>query len=301
MRAVWSFSTRPFRSYYKDLWASEKHHLLAWVLSVETARRHYPDTALVTDSNGARLLVDGLGLPFASVSTALDALPELRQEWFNLGKLYAYRSQTAPFVHIDSDVFLWRRLPPWIEKARVFGQNPERVSVDGASFYRPEACTEAIRSSGGWLAEEWSWYLASGGDEAVNCGVVGGRDVGFIAHYADLAIQTIEHPRNQAAWSLLEANVADGCLVEQFLLSACLAYHRGRTASPFCDVRVRYLFRSFPGALDERRAARLGFTHLINGAKKNPTLMERLENRVRQEHPRFYERCLACGAGGAAS
>jgi hypothetical protein len=90
MRAVWSFWTKPFHAYYKGNWASEKHHLLAWVLSVETARKHYPVTALITDDDGARLLVDGLGLQFTCVSTALNALPNLEHEWFNLGKLYAY-------------------------------------------------------------------------------------------------------------------------------------------------------------------------------------------------------------------
>jgi hypothetical protein len=291
MRAVWSFWTKPYRAYYKGNWASEKHHLLAWVLSVETARRHYPITTLITDDDGARLLVDDIGLNFTCVSTQLNELPNVEQEWFNLGKLYAYRAQTAPFVHIDNDVFLWKPLPSWTESVPVFAQNPERLSLDGASVYRPEACAAAIRSEG-WLPEEWAWYLAAGGDEAVNCGVLGGSDVSFLAYYADMAINAIEHPRNHAPWARLDAKVADGILVEQYFLSACLSYHRERVDSPYKNIRIQYLFDSFASAFDEAQAAILGYTHLIGGAKRNRRLTERLETRVRQDYRDHYKRCL---------
>ena len=74
MQAVWSFWTRPFAGRCGIPWPSEKHHLLSWILSVETARKHYPQTALVTDEEGADLLVDQLGLEFTHVSTELTAL-----------------------------------------------------------------------------------------------------------------------------------------------------------------------------------------------------------------------------------
>ena len=51
------------------------------------ARRHYPTTCLVTDDEGARLLIDGLRLPFARVSTALNALRDEDPEWWALGKI----------------------------------------------------------------------------------------------------------------------------------------------------------------------------------------------------------------------
>ena len=291
MRAVWSFWTKPFHAFYGGLWSSEKHHLLAWVLSVETARKHYPDTSLFTDDRGARVLVDALRLPFTELSTELGRVADNGHEWFNLGKLYAYRAQTAPFVHVDYDVFLWKRLPVWAETAAMFAQSPEWLP-GMQPFYRPDACTQAIRSTGGWLPEEWHWYLSIGGNVAVNCGILGGRDVAFLSYYADLAIRIIEHPNNQAAWSSLKANVADAILVEQFFLGACVDYHRGRAGSRFQDLKVAYLFPTFDHAFDEERAAALGFTHLINGAKTNAALLARLERRVEQDYPEHYERCL---------
>jgi hypothetical protein len=82
---------------------------------------------LVTDDAGARMLVDGLGLQFTRVSTELNALAKHDPDWWNLGKIHAYHLQMEPFVHIDSDVFLWKRLPPRLEHADVFAQNPNMI------------------------------------------------------------------------------------------------------------------------------------------------------------------------------
>ena len=290
MRAVWSFWTKPFRAYYKSSWLSEKHHLLAWVLSVETARQHYPKTSLFTDDDGARVLVDHLGLPFADVSTELEGLPDVGYEWFNLGKLYTYRAQREPFVHIDYDVFLWKPLPSWVTASPLFAQNPEWLPP--LNFYHPEACTEAVRAAQGWLPDEWDSYLAAGGSVAVNCGVLGGQDTGFLTYYADLAIRIIEHPRNQAAWAVLSANTGVAILIEQYFLGACIEHHRNRPGSAYKHIQMAYLFPTFEDALDPERATSLGYTHLINGAKINRALMHRLERRVQEDYPQYYERCL---------
>src|SRR5512144_869064 len=111
MRAVWSFWSKPYAAHRVRVWASEKHHRLSWILSLERARRHYRPTVLYTDDDGVRLLVDGLGLDFDAVHTTLNALSATDPEWWALGKLYAYRSQSEAFVHVDNDVFLWKRLP----------------------------------------------------------------------------------------------------------------------------------------------------------------------------------------------
>src|SRR6476646_849506 len=110
MRAVWSFWTKPFKEHHHDVWFSEKHHLLSWALSFETARKHYPETALITDEEGAELLVGHLGLEFEHVSTELSELRDADERWWVLGKLRAYCVQQEPFVHLDNDVFLWARL-----------------------------------------------------------------------------------------------------------------------------------------------------------------------------------------------
>jgi len=300
MRAVWSFWTKPFDAHHRRVWLSDFHHLLAWVLSVETARRHYPDTALVTDEFGARLLVDLLGLPFEHVSTGLAELRDDDAQWWVLGKLWTYRAQDRPFVHIDNDVFLWNRLPDEMTHAPVFAQNPEWFPIADGSWYRPDAYDDAIRATGGWAPDEWSRYVTARRNRAVCCGIVGGNAVDFLRYYADTGMRMIRHPANQAAWDRFGSTISDNILIEQYLLAACIDYHRNRKGSDYRGAGIRYLFRSSREAFTQSAAARVGYTHLIGAAKNNPDLARRLEARVAREYPQHFERCAKLERDGEA-
>jgi hypothetical protein len=297
MRAVWSFWSKPFKAHYHAVWRSPLDHLLSWVLSVHTARRHYPRTTLLTDDEGARLLADGLRLPFDEVSTGLNALDKHDPGWWALGKLHAYRAQTEPFVHIDNDVFLWQPLPEQITSAPVFAQNPEHF--DCGIVYRPDLLERALAEGGSvWLPAEWVWYRAGGRRQRGECcGVFGGNRLDFIRHYAGQAIRLVEHPDNRPGWKLIDT-FFQNVLCEQYLLAACVEYYRGRAASPFRGVGIRYLFDSVTEAFDSERAVQLGYTHLLSDAKRNREVVARLGLRVKRDYPDHYERCLSLGRPG---
>ncbi len=295
MRAVWSFWSEPFRAHYGPVWGTPLNHALAWVVSVLSASRHYPDTLLVTDSPGAKLLADRLGLPFAEVSTALDRLRGRDPGWWVLGKLAAYEAQDAPFVHIDNDVFLWKRLPAELEAAPVLAQHPE-VYGPGQDIYRPQDVEQTLAETGGVLPVEWEWARSQGpGLTAANCGILGGCDTGFMRHFASTARGLIERPENATGWMQHTDKRRFVYLMEQFVLSACLGYHRYAPASPHRGVRVQYLFRSWDEARDPNRAARLGFTHLMAHSKRAPDIMARLTARVRRDWPDYFRRCERSG------
>jgi hypothetical protein len=243
------------------------------------------------------LLVDGLELPFEHVSTALNYLDAgLRYDpaWWALGKLYAYHLQEEPFVHLDNDVFLWKRLPDKLEAARLFAQNPEDFRFIPL-FYQPETLEAVFRAGGdGWLPDEWVWYRASGLPQRGDCcGVFGGNDLDFIRYYGKRALRLLEHPANQRLWASLEDKMTHILLLEQYLLAACVEYHRERRESPHCGIAIEYLFQSVADTRDEDLAAELGYTHLIAEAKRNPGLALRLDRRVERDFPAYHRRCLA--------
>ena len=299
MRAVWSFWTKPFWAQHHTHWLSLRHHLFSWVLSVQSARRHYPRTALFTDDDGARLLVDQLGLQFGEVSTELNALTRHNESWWALGKVWTYRAQTEPFIHLDSDVFLWNPLPESLTAAPVLAQCPEFI-VPGSSCYRPEVLEREVSASGQiWLPAEWVWYRSVGiRQHAASCGIFGGNRLDFIQYYADQAIKLIEHPDNQRGWLMMDRKDEHNILFEQYLLAACLIYHRQRANSPYHGIEIRYLFESLDEAFVSDRAAQLGYTHLIAGAKLNKDIARRLELRVERDYPDYYERCLQMESNG---
>jgi hypothetical protein len=291
MRAVWSFWSAPFFAHYQSRWRSQKHHLLAWVLSVGEASKHYPDTALVTDTAGAKLLVEGLGLRFRNIDLSLDRLDAQGRdvEWWVLGKLMAYAAQTRPFLHLDNDVFLWRPLPDALISAPVFAQNPETFEFEDQSLYRLDGFMSCVAEAKGWLPSEWRHYARARGDGALCCGIVGGTEVAFLRRYAKTAIRIILHPSNQAVWRQL--GVRDNILVEQYFLAACLRFHSTRPSSPFAGLRPAYLFPSSAAAFDPATAAEAGYTHLIGDAKNDAEIAHRLERRVQADYPHHYDRC----------
>jgi hypothetical protein len=299
MRAVWSFWSKPFRAYYHRAWRSEATHLLSWALSVAETARHYPSTCLLTDTAGAELLVDRLKLPFRQVELTLDALDRHDDpEWWVLGKLSAYAAQTEPFVHLDSDVILWRPLPAEVTRAPVFAQNPERFSFEDQPLYRISAFMRGIDQGGGWLPHEWTDYADRRVNRAICCGILGGNDTAQLARYAHLAMEIIRHPKNQLIFPSL--GVRDNILVEQYFLAAFLDWRARRTMGGVAP-ETAFLFPSSNDAFDPLMAEQAGYTHLIGDTKTNPWVAERLAARVRRDHPRLYEACMVTAEDPAAN
>jgi hypothetical protein len=127
--------------------------------------------------------------------------------------------------------------------------------------------------------------------------VLGSNRVDFIQHYAAQAIRLLEDSGNQSAWANLSDKIGHNVLFEQFLLAACIDYHQAQRDSSFGDIAIRYLFSSTDDAFNPETAGRLGYTHLIADAKRNPELALRLQTRVAKNYPLYYERCLEYVAG----
>jgi hypothetical protein len=273
------------------MWCTPLHHLLAWGLSLRLARRHYPETMLVTDRAGKKLLVEQLGLPFVHVSTELERLAPVDPGWWALGKLIAYGLQDRPFVHVDTDVFLWKPLPKAVAQSPVFTQCPEFYANDSKPSLR--AIEQAFSQHGNRLPVEWKWARSRGKDHfrEENCGILGGTHVDFIRHYSRTALDLALRPENGLAWSQLPDKTIHNFTVEQFFLAACLDFHNSHPASDYRGVTVGHLFSSVAEACDISRAARAGFTHLWGSTKSHPAVGRRLEERMRREDPAYFRRC----------
>jgi hypothetical protein len=293
MKAVWSFWTKPYSLTGRGRWYSDFHHWLAWGLSLYAARRFYPETCLITDDAGARVLIDELQLPFEQVTTELNRIHDQDPEWWALGKLEAYRLQAEPFVHLDPDVFLWKPLAIELETADIFTQNPLPV-IPGVTFHQPAELEEVLgHPSTGWLPKEWVWYRRQQSNQRAECcGVVGGTRYDFISDYANSVLRLVNDPRNSDSFRTSSRKAAHMFLIEEYILTACLEYHRRRRRSPFYGIEIRHMFPTLEDAYNPEYTTHSGFSHLAGPAKKDSRLARGLEKRVRHDLPRFYERCL---------
>lgn len=285
LSAVWSFWTSPFSQGHSDRWFDEEFHLLSWALSFHCAAAYFDELKLVTDSAGARLLVDELKLPFTSLSTSLDRIDTAWCDWWVLGKLRAYQEQQQPFVHLDSDVYLWNDLPGRLKSADILTQNPEPAPMSDTTYYKPCRMSWTLQASGGHLPSFIRSYMASGGDAAFCTGIFGGSALDLIHEYATAAELLVTTPANAVGWQLLNDPFAYSACIEQYVLAA-ICSERIKAGIP---LDVQHLFPSRLEAWNEAEAARIGFTHLIASAKKNPVLKQLVANRLRSQCPARYE------------
>ena len=277
MQAVWSLWSKPMLL-GDERWQTRRHHLLSWVVSVNVAKRHYAKTSIVTDREGATLLVDQLQLPFETVDTSLDGVADEHPRIWALGKLVAYSLQRQPFVHLDSDVYLWRELPGELATSPIFAQNAED------DLWRRGYDPDAVESRIANVPAPWNHSRESGsGNWAPCCGILGGTNTSLIRAYAESALQWIRVSGSNS-WAELET-VTEPCIhIEQYYLACFADYHRAK---------FTFLFKKPDDSYDLSIARRYGYTHLIGGAKKNPEVLARLEARVKRDWPEYYERVNA--------
>ena len=151
------------------------HDINLHQLSLHYALKHYGKVHLYTDDEGAEMLKD---LPFTSVSTELNDLPKVNENWA-LGKIYAYKllaDKGEPFLHLDSDVFLFEPLPEQLLASRVFAQNIEgQPDVGINEFYMLKHFYDIFT---------YAPFKYTEPSFAANMGIFGGTDTDFIGRYA---------------------------------------------------------------------------------------------------------------------
>ena len=91
-------------------WLHPEYNLMSWALSCMSLREQFGEVTLYTDSEGAKMLVDKLKLPYTEVVVNYDGFDCLTCHWA-LAKVRTYSLQTEPFLHIDGDIYLPRPLP----------------------------------------------------------------------------------------------------------------------------------------------------------------------------------------------
>ncbi len=79
-----------------------------WLQSNRALNRFYEKTILFADEGG-RATAESVGLEYSEVR-ALPTYPESMERAWSIGKLYAAGAMTEPFLHVDGDVVLHRRL-----------------------------------------------------------------------------------------------------------------------------------------------------------------------------------------------
>ena len=125
-RIVQSYWSKAYQNTPNSGWAFRESHYMSWALSCLQLKQFYDEIELVTDSEGADLLINKLHLPYTSCLTILDKLKNENPAIWALGKIAAYEVQQEPFIHVDGDIYIWKPFPKRIEEAGIVAQNIEK-------------------------------------------------------------------------------------------------------------------------------------------------------------------------------
>jgi hypothetical protein len=261
-------------------WPDRIYNYMSWALSCLQFRRIYGNVELVTDSAGYDLLIGRLQLPYTSVQVVLDELNNYHPDLWALGKIYAYRLQKEPFLHVDGDIYIWERFGNDIETAPLAAQNIE----EGFSYYKDTY--EKIANKFTWFPEAVKRDRAANNPFVGVCaGIIGGCRVDFIREYADTAIDFVQNNIN----ALEGINVGlFNTFFEQYLFH-CMAKER--------SLNIRYHLTTvndkFDGLCDFTGVpGKVKFVHPVGLYKRRRETAIHMAHRLRIDHPDHYYEIL---------
>ena len=279
MNVYMSFWTQGFRA--------DQLNINFWKLSLALAKKHYKKIHLITDTKGAELLKD---LPFESVALYLNDLKGINSgKVWSLGKIYAYYkiAKNGPFLHLDSDVLLWERLPEELLSSEVFAQSLDFDLYENYSHqkFNRQYDLNFLKVMGlGFIPEPWQDLINSKKNISIyNVGIFGGQNTKFIYEYADFAMNMIQNEKYKTLFesdydhSLYgDAILANSCCLEQLNLSLF--------NDKFYNLKINTLLKDMEDS-DNRSFKR--YTHLLR-TKSNKLVQESIALRVAQE-PYFLD------------
>ena len=137
MNIIMSLWTKPCVDGKSHGFRSVEEMIESLILSVNVAKKHYPDIHFYTDKLGYEWIKPHLDqLPFTKIEVCLDDFNWVPDVYWSFVKVYVYTLQKEPFIHIDNDVFLWDKIPEYILEGKDFVfQETEPMTWGAYDFY----------------------------------------------------------------------------------------------------------------------------------------------------------------------
>jgi len=282
MKIIQSFWSKPFlekntdkNARFKAGWTSTNLFFYSTLLSCLTLKRQYGSVTMYTDYYGKKLFED-LQIPYSSIQTDLETLNQYPSELWALGKIRSYSLQNEPFLHIDTDVFIWDRFPQQFVAADLCFQNLE--------FNFPkykEVVDKIIENFKGIPHVLIDEYTKNGNIHALNAGVIGGNHTQFFKDLAYIIFPFID--ANLGQLNTIDKGIFN--MVYEQMLSMNLAKEKQLKTTPlFSSMNA-----SFSNVMKFQLVPTQSFyIHTVGDAKKSLHVGEQVHCRFRYEFPEAY-------------
>lgn len=297
MKIVQSFWTKPFLANTADVFESRAnggwtHRLLnyySWTLSSLQIKKFYPEIELYTDTLGKSLLIDKLQLPYTKVYTVLDELSGANDALWALGKLKTYECQRAPFMHVDSDVFIFKAFDADFISSGLIAQNKESSIVNYSNTFNQLCKTY------GYVPDCFLPYANLPLINCCNAGILGGNNIAFFQAFTKEATAFLV--KNEAVISENPDRLCIGNL--NMIFEQVLFYYLAQQSHE----PITYLF---PDVIDVPPQIGYfhdldrfnGFVHCLGDYKKDKLSYTVLEEILRTEYVQYFNRIHSLMAAG---
>jgi hypothetical protein len=289
MKIVQTFWSKPICYEYdagmrgvKGGWTQTDYYFMSWAFSFYRLSQYYQNIELVTDEVGAEMLIQKLKLPYSNVKIVLDDLECYPPSLWALGKLYAYSIQDEPFFHVDSDVFIWNKLPLVLEQAPLVAQHKEFGYPFYSSLY--QLVIQYFRDIPSSIE---AYKSEKGSINAYNLGITGCKDTVFFKDYSKNAFRFLDHNLDKIGnVPLSEVN----CFVEQVLFCAD-AYEKNIEVCCLLPDMDEDMLISMTQELEgfDKAPLKKDYIHLYGYCKKQDRYGKMLEKKLQEEFPDEYE------------
>ena len=263
-------------------WLSPEYHWMSWALSCLQLKKLFGNIELITDTKGKYILSEVLKLPYDNVLTSLDSsMNGYPESLWALAKMHSYKMQREPFLHFDSDFFLWAKPVDELFSAELVAQNIEK----DLAFYKntldelskclkviPEPCQPQ--------------YYTGKSIYACNAGIIGGSDLAFFQEYCQFAFDFVN--ANPGCFEFDNAaNV--NFVIEQYFF--CWLAEKKKIPISFLVDRVQEdpMYGSY---VDFNNLPFTKLVHTVGGHKKSIEICDHVAKQLRMEYPDHYYHIL---------
>lgn len=266
-------------------WLHPEYNLMSWALSCMSLREQFGEVTLYTDSEGAKMLVDKLKLPYTEVVVNYDGFDCLTCHWA-LAKVRTYSLQTEPFLHIDGDIYLPRPLPDDVLRGSLIVQNKEYCS----DYYK-EMINRFLSVEGLKLSPTFSRALRGDDVPSYNLGFCGGNDLGFFSRFCDEVYRFFRN-NDFNGERFRNSDISANVVYEQMFFSI-MAQNENADIAPVYPDTVRDNGYTTADFCDLGRYEQRQFIHILGGHKCTPEICRMVESTLLRKHPECYEKVTA--------
>ncbi|PWA05410.1 DUF6734 family protein [Flavobacterium psychrotolerans] len=274
IQSFWSGNQKEFTNSYG--WYSYKHNWISWILSCHQLVKYHDEVELYTDSFGYEILIEKLKLPYTKVHVVLDELNHHNKNLWAIAKVRTFQLQTAPFIHVDGDVFVWESLTDKFINSNLVTQNLE-IATD---YYRKR--WDVIYPQLTFLPDEMGDYHDGRSNFACNMGIIGGTNLDFFKDYTRKSIEFVEKNKfNSDGIDALNFNI----FFEQVLFKEFANVTNQNIDYLFSEVSLDNDYKGF-GDFD--KVPLKTYLHLLGVYKRSPTVCKAMEVYVMKYYPEQY-------------